>query len=92
VELAGLVWDSPKRRKERIMETTESRMYAMGRTHILANGYGKPFIVAFNKDKNESILCCSLEKLQKEKPFGLTEEDVFYRAEPGQALPVEFIT
>lgn len=77
------------------METADfevMRKYAMGRTHILAQGYGRPFIVAFNKEKHDSILCCSLEKLQQEKPFGLTEEDVFYRADPGQPLPVEFLT
>lgn len=72
------------------MEPTDSewsRKYAIARAHINANGQGKTFVVAFNKDKSENILCCPLEKLQVEHPFGLAEEDVFYRADPG--MPAE---
>jgi hypothetical protein len=74
------------------MEPTDSewsRKYAIARAHINANGQGETFVVAFNKDKSESILCCPLEKFQKEHPFGLAEEDIFYRAEPGMPVPAE---
>lgn len=74
------------------MEPTDSewsKKFAIARAHINANGQGKTFALSFNKDKNEAILCCPLERLLTEHPYGLTEEDVFYRAEPGTPVPAE---
>lgn len=74
------------------MEPTDSKWshrYSIVRAQVCANGLGKTFVVAFNKDKNDAILCCPLEKLQAEHPYGLTEEDVFYRAEPGIPFDLE---
>lgn len=76
------------------MEPTDSkwsRRYSVVRAQVMANGLGKTFVVAFNKDKNEAILCCPLEKLLAEHPYGLVEEDVFYRADPGRSMPLEEI-
>lgn len=67
------------------MEPTDSdwsRKFAIARAHINANENGKTFVVAFNQAKSENILCCPLERLQREHPCGLTEEDVFHRADP----------
>lgn len=63
--------------------------YATARAHVNANEAGKTFILAFNKEKSEAILCCPLKKLQKEHPYGLVEDDIFYKAEPGTPVPVE---
>lgn len=71
------------------MKPTEPHTLAITRAHINANGKGVTFVLAFNKAKSEAVLCCSLEKLQKEQPSGLTEEDVFYTAEPGTPVPAE---
>lgn len=69
------------------MTDDESRKFAIARAHANANLNGKTFVVAFNKEKNEALLCCPLQKLLAEHPFGLTEKDVFYRAEPGTSVP-----
>lgn len=71
------------------MQPSDSQKFAIARAHVNANGQGKPFILAFNKAKSEAVLCCPLEKLQKEHPHGLGEEDIFYRAEPGSMVPAE---
>jgi hypothetical protein len=71
------------------MQPNESQKFAIARAHVNANGAGKPFVLAFNPGKNEAVLCCPLEKLQKEHPFGMAEEDIFYRAEPGMPVPAE---
>lgn len=73
------------------MEPNESKKFAIARAHVNANGTGKTFVVAFNRAKNEAAVCCTLEKLQAEHPYGLDEADVFYRAEPGKPVPAEIV-
>jgi hypothetical protein len=69
------------------MQPNEPQKFAIARAHVNANGMSKTFVLAFNQAKNEAVICCPLEKLQKEHPYGLDEEDIFYRAEPGTPVP-----
>lgn len=65
----------------------EARKFAIARAHVNANEGGVTFVLALKPSKCESILCTPLKRLKAEHPYGLTEEDVFYTAEPGAPVP-----
>lgn len=69
------------------MKLADPHTLAITRAHVNANEKGVTFVLAFNEAKSEAVLCCSFEKLKTEHHHGLTEEDVFYTAEPGQPVP-----
>lgn len=71
------------------MKPNESQNFAIARAHVNANGTGKTFVLAFNQAKNEAVLCCPLEKLLSEHPYGMAQDDVFYTADPGTPVPAE---
>ena len=77
------------------MEPTDSewsaRKFAIARAHNYANAEGKTCVVAFNQMKCEYVLCSPLDRLQKDHPYGLAEEDIFYRAEPGMPVPRDIV-
>lgn len=69
------------------MKPTEPQKFAIVRAHRYAIETGLTFVLAFNPSKSPSIFCVRLTRLQKERPSGLTEEDVFYTAEPDTPIP-----